>query len=120
MALTTCSAVAGKSVAIFGDTALRGRPRWRGVDVMVHETNAITRQWSEKANARDTAPICQTATLAREAAAGRLIATHISSRYDDKGCQRYWRMPCHFPGDGAGLRFFLFSRLAPIFVLISR
>ncbi|EHS2037784.1 ribonuclease BN [Salmonella enterica] len=82
-------AVAGKSVAIFGDTAPceAALALAQGVDVMVHETTLDT-SMEEKANGRGHSSTRQTATLAREAAVGRLIMTHISSRYDDKGCQR--------------------------------
>lgn len=82
-------AVAGKSVAIFGDTAPceAALALAQGVDVMVHETT-LDASMEEKANARGHSSTRQTATLAREAAVGRLIMTHISSRYDDKGCQR--------------------------------
>lgn len=54
---------------------------------MVHETT-LDASMEEKANARGHSSTRQTATLAREADVGRLIMTHISSRYDDKGCQR--------------------------------
>lgn len=54
---------------------------------MVHETT-LDASMEEKANARGHSSTRQTATLAQEAAVGRLIMTHISSRYDDKGCQR--------------------------------
>lgn len=80
---------ASKSVAIFGDTAPceAALALAQGVDVMVHETTLDT-SMEEKANGRGHSSTRQTATLAREAAVGRLIMTHISSRYDDKGCQR--------------------------------
>lgn len=73
----------------FGDTAPceAALALAQGVDVMVHETT-LDASMEEKANARGHSSTRQTATLAREAAVGRLIMTHISSRYDDKGCQR--------------------------------
>ena len=54
--------VPGKALAIFGDTGPCGHSSTR-----------------------------QAATLAREAGVGKLIITHVSSRYDDKGCQHLLR-----------------------------
>lgn len=59
-------------------------------DVMVHEaTLDITME--AKANSRGHSSTRQAATLAREAGVGKLIITHVSSRYDDKGCQHLLR-----------------------------
>lgn len=74
---------AGKKLAIFGDTAPcpEALNLARGVDVMVHETT-LEHAMAEKANSRGHSSTIQAAELARQAGAGRLIATHISSRYD--------------------------------------
>ncbi|QMJ04308.1 ribonuclease BN [Citrobacter freundii] len=82
-------AIPGKSVAIFGDTApcASALELAKGVDVMVHETT-LDASMEEKANSRGHSSTRQAAMLAREAGVGRLIMTHVSSRYDEKGCQR--------------------------------
>jgi ribonuclease Z len=59
----------------------------RGADVMVHETT-LEQAMAEKANSRGHSSSQQTATLAKEAGIGTLIATHFSSRYDAEGCLR--------------------------------
>lgn len=41
---------------------------------------------AEKANSRGHSSTIQTAELAKAAGAGRLIVTHVSSRYDAAGC----------------------------------
>lgn len=81
--------VAGKSVAIFGDTApcAGAYELAKGVDVMVHETTLET-SMEEKANSRGHSSTRQAALLAKEACVGRLVITHISSRYDAEGCRR--------------------------------
>lgn len=81
--------VAGKSVAIFGDTApcAGAYELAKGVDVMVHETTLET-SMEEKANSRGHSSTRQAALLAKEACVGRLIITHVSSRYDAEGCRR--------------------------------
>ncbi|EFY5754200.1 TPA: MBL fold metallo-hydrolase [Shigella flexneri] len=84
--------VPGKALAIFGDTGPcdAALDLAKGVDVMVHEaTLDITME--AKANSRGHSSIRQAATLAREAGVGKLIITHVSSRYDDKGCQHLLR-----------------------------
>ncbi|MGA4647936.1 ribonuclease BN [Citrobacter portucalensis] len=82
-------ATRGKSVAIFGDTGpcASAIELARGVDVMVHETT-LDASMEEKANSRGHSSTRQAAKLALEAGVGRLIMTHVSSRYDEKGCQR--------------------------------
>lgn len=82
-------ATRGKSVAIFGDTGpcASALELAKGVDVMVHETT-LDSSMEEKANSRGHSSTQQAAKLAREAGVGRLIMTHVSSRYDEKGCQR--------------------------------
>ena len=72
----------GKSLAIFGDTAPTEQAviLAAGVDVMVHETT-LEAAMAEKANSRGHSTTVQAAELARQAGAGRLIATHFSSRY---------------------------------------
>ena len=79
----------GKSVAIFGDTGpcASAIELARGVDVMVHETT-LDASMEEKANSRGHSSTRQAAQLALDAGVGRLIMTHVSSRYDEKGCQR--------------------------------
>ena len=84
--------VPGKALAIFGDTGPcdAALDLAKGVDVMVHEaTLDITME--AKANSRGHSSTRQAATLAREAGVGKLIITHVSSRYDDKGCQHLLR-----------------------------
>ncbi|WNE20640.1 ribonuclease BN [Escherichia coli] len=84
--------VPGKALAIFGDTGPcdAALDLAKGVDVMVHEaTLDITME--DKANSRGHSSTRQAATLAREAGVGKLIITHVSSRYDDKGCQHLLR-----------------------------
>ena len=82
-------ATPGKTVAIFGDTApcASALDLAKGVDVMIHETTLDT-SMEEKANSRGHSSTRQAALLAREAAVGKLIITHVSSRYDAAGCQR--------------------------------
>ncbi|WP_204526120.1 ribonuclease BN [Citrobacter cronae] len=79
----------GKSVAIFGDTSpcASAFELANGVDVMVHETT-LDASMEEKANSRGHSSTRQAAQLALKAGVGRLIMTHVSSRYDEKGCQR--------------------------------
>lgn len=82
-------ATRGKSVAIFGDTGpcASAIELARGVDLMVHETT-LDSSMEEKANSRGHSSTRQAALLALKAGAGRLIITHVSSRYDERGCQR--------------------------------
>ncbi|HCT9709175.1 TPA: ribonuclease BN [Citrobacter werkmanii] len=82
-------ATRGKSVAIFGDTGpcASAFELANGVDVMVHETT-LDASMEEKANSRGHSSTRQAAQLALKAGVGRLIMTHVSSRYDEKGCQR--------------------------------
>jgi Metal-dependent hydrolases of the beta-lactamase superfamily III len=79
----------GKAAAIFGDTApcTGALALAKGVDVMIHETT-LDASMEEKANSRGHSSTRQAAMLAREAGVGKLIVTHISSRYDEAGCQR--------------------------------
>ena len=53
---------------------------------MVHETT-LDASMEEKANSRGHSSTQQAAQLALDAGVGRLIMTHVSSRYDEKGCQ---------------------------------
>lgn len=82
-------ATPGKAVAIFGDTApcVGALALAKGVDVMIHETT-LDASMEEKANSRGHSSTRQAAMLAKEAGVGKLIMTHISSRYDETGCQR--------------------------------
>ncbi|HBU8850673.1 ribonuclease BN [Citrobacter sp. Cs237] len=82
-------ATTGKAVAIFGDTApcIGALALAKGVDVMIHETT-LDASMEEKANSRGHSSTRQAAMLAKEAGVGKLIMTHISSRYDETGCQR--------------------------------
>ena len=82
-------ATRGKSVAIFGATGpcASAFELANGVDVMVHETT-LDASMEEKANSRGHSSTRQAAQLALKAGVGRLIMTHVSSRYDEKGCQR--------------------------------
>ena len=79
----------GKKLAIFGDTAPcpAALQLAREVDVMVHEATLETAM-EEKANSRGHSSTRQAAALAREANVGRLIVTHVSSRYDAHGCEK--------------------------------
>lgn len=76
----------GKKLAIFGDTAPTPAAVLlaQGVDVMVHEAT-LDAAMAEKANSRGHSTSRQTAELANEAGVGRLIITHLSSRYDRQG-----------------------------------
>jgi len=78
----------GKKLAIFGDTAPCPSALLlaQGVDVMVHEATLETAM-EEKANGRGHSSTRQAARLAREAGVGKLIVTHVSSRYDARGCE---------------------------------
>jgi len=53
--------------------------------VMVHEAT-LEAAMEEKANSRGHSSTRQAAQLARDAGVGRLIVTHVSSRYDARGC----------------------------------
>lgn len=79
----------GKTLAIFGDTAPcpAAMELARGADLMVHETT-LEDAMAEKANARGHSTSRQAARLAKEAGAGRLVVTHVSSRYNVEGCQQ--------------------------------
>lgn len=79
----------GKTLAIFGDTAPcpTALELARNADLMVHETT-LEDAMAEKANARGHSTSRQAARLAKEAGAGRLIVTHVSSRYNAEGCQQ--------------------------------
>ncbi|KGD84676.1 ribonuclease Z [Pantoea sp. BS_4] len=74
--------VKGKTLAIFGDTAPTdvALQLAADVDVMVHETT-LEEALAEKANGRGHSTTLQAATVAKQAGAKRLIATHFSSRY---------------------------------------
>lgn len=76
----------GKTVAIFGDTAPTPNALTlaRGADLIVHEAT-LEHAMAEKANSRGHSTSRQAAELARDAAAARLIITHISSRYSPEG-----------------------------------
>lgn len=63
-----------------------GAPACRGVDVMVHEAT-LEAAMEEKANSRGHSSTRQAAQLAREAGVRKLIVTHVSSRYDVRGCE---------------------------------
>lgn len=72
----------GKVLAIFGDTGPTevAVQLAAGADVMVHETT-LEAALAEKANGRGHSTTIQAATVAQQAGAKRLIATHFSSRY---------------------------------------
>ncbi|WP_113640542.1 ribonuclease BN [Escherichia albertii] len=82
----------GKAIAIFGDTApcTAALELAKGVDVMVHEAT-LNMEMEAKANSRGHSSTRQAATLARDVGVCKLIITHVSSRYDDKGCQHLLR-----------------------------
>lgn len=75
-------ATKGKVVAIFGDTGPTevALQLAADADVMVHETT-LEAALAEKANSRGHSTTVQTAEVAKQARAKRLIATHFSSRY---------------------------------------
>ncbi len=79
----------GKKLAIFGDTAPCPAALLlaQDVDLLVHEATLETAM-EEKANSRGHSSTRQAAQLAREANVGRLIITHVSSRYNLEGCAR--------------------------------
>lgn len=81
-------AIPGKKLAIFGDTAPcpAALQLAQGVDMMVHEAT-LEYAMEEKANSRGHSSTHQAAQLARDAGAGRLVITHVSSRYDAEGSQ---------------------------------
>ncbi|AKL11071.1 TPA: ribonuclease BN [Kluyvera intermedia] len=81
-------AIPGKKLAIFGDTAPcpAALQLAQGVDIMVHEAT-LEYAMEEKANSRGHSSTHQAAQLARDAGAGRLVITHVSSRYDAEGSQ---------------------------------
>ena len=72
----------GKVLAIFGDTGPTevALQLAADADVMVHETT-LEAALAEKANSRGHSTTIQTAQVAKQAGAKRLIATHFSSRY---------------------------------------
>lgn len=80
--------IPGKKLAIFGDTAPcpAALQLAQGVDIMVHEAT-LEYAMEEKANSRGHSSTHQAAQLARDAGAGRLVITHVSSRYDAEGSQ---------------------------------
>jgi ribonuclease Z len=77
--------VKGRTVAVFGDT----RPceselaLARGADVLVHEATYMHER-AENAFKYYHSTATQAAALAKEAGAGALIMTHLSSRYQDE------------------------------------
>lgn len=76
----------GRTVVIFGDTrpcesAIRLA---RGADVLVHEATYMHER-SDQAHRYYHSTALQAALLAKEAGAGSLILTHLSSRYQDEG-----------------------------------
>lgn len=79
----------GKKLAIFGDTApcSSALELARGVNLMVHEAT-LEQAMEEKANSRGHSSSRQAAQLAREAGAGKLVITHLSSRYDETGSRQ--------------------------------
>ncbi|HBC7847857.1 TPA: MBL fold metallo-hydrolase [Escherichia coli] len=103
--------VPGKALAIFGDTGPcdAALELAKGVDVMVHEAT-LDMAMEAKANSRGHSSTRQAAALAREAGVGKLIITHVSSRYDDKGCQHLLR-ECRsiFPATELANDFAVFS-----------
>jgi ribonuclease Z len=61
----------------------------QGVDMMVHEAT-LEHAMEEKANSRGHSSTHQAAQLARDAGVGRLVITHLSSRYDAEGSHSYF------------------------------
>lgn len=72
----------GKIVAILGDTEIcpGQRPLAEGADVLVHEATYDT-SMADQAREHGHSTNAQAAALARESGVGRLILTHLSSRY---------------------------------------
>jgi ribonuclease Z len=64
---------------------------------MVHEATLETAM-EEKANGRGHSSTRQAAQLARDAGVGRLIVTHVSSRYDARLRKAAGRVPRAVPG----------------------
>lgn len=85
-------AIPGKKLAIFGDTApcSAALQLAQGVDVVVHEAT-LEHAMEEKANSRGHSSTHQAAQLALDAGVGRLVITHVSSRYDAEGSQHLLR-----------------------------
>jgi len=83
------SRIKGRVIAIFGDTGPTAAAATLAadVDVMVHEAT-LEVAMEEKANSRGHSSTVQTATLAKESRAKRLIITHLSSRYVHHDCER--------------------------------
>ncbi|SCB77124.1 ribonuclease Z [Kosakonia oryzendophytica] len=79
-------ATRGKKLAIFGDTSPceASLALAQGVDLIVHEAT-LESAMEEKANSRGHSSTRQAAQLAADAGAGRLVITHLSSRYDERG-----------------------------------
>ena len=77
-------------MAIFGDTGpcASAIELARGVDVMVHGTTLDSSTAGKSQQPRSQLDPTRPAQLALEAGVGRPIMTHVSSRYDEKGCQR--------------------------------
>ena len=78
----------GKKLAIFGDTAPCPGALLlaQGVDLLVHEAT-LEAAMEEKANSRGHSSTRQAGQLARQAGVKKLMMTHVSSRYDARGCQ---------------------------------
>ncbi len=74
--------IAGKVIAIFGDTEPTEQALLlaKDADLMVHETTLET-AFEAKANERGHSTTRQAAKLAREAGVKRFVATHLSGRY---------------------------------------
>ncbi|OAT50465.1 ribonuclease Z [Providencia heimbachae] len=74
--------IAGKVIAIFGDTEPTEQALLlaKDADLMVHETTLET-AFETKANERGHSTTRQAAKLAREAGVKRFVATHLSGRY---------------------------------------
>lgn len=74
--------IAGKVMAIFGDTqpTALALELARNADVMVHEAT-LEAAFTQKANERGHSTTVQAAQLAHDAGVKRFIATHLSGRY---------------------------------------
>ncbi|MCI3922545.1 ribonuclease Z [Paenibacillus sp. TRM 82003] len=75
----------GRTVVVFGDTrpCPNELPLARGADVIVHEATYMHER-ADNAHKYYHSTATQAATLAKEAGAGALILTHLSSRYQDE------------------------------------